>query len=97
MVIGNKKWHSIFTFIFGIAISIICCNVLDNKRKEHININKIDTTYNKVLLDSIEYNIQLKCSTIVELKRLSKYETEQAINSNDSAAIEQFKSLAGAD
>lgn len=97
MVIGNKKWHSIFAFIFGIAISIICCNVLDNKRKEHININKIDTTYNKVLLDSIEYNIQLKCSTIVELKRLSKYETEQAINSNDSAAIEQFKSLAGAD
>lgn len=97
MVIGNKKWHSIFAFVFGVVISIICCNILDNKCKENININKIDTTYNKVLLDSIEYNIELKCSTIVELKRLSKYETEQAINSNDSAAIEQFKSLAGAD
>ena len=97
MVIGNKKWHSVFAFVFGIVISIICCNILDNKYKEHTNINKIDTTYNKVLLDSIEYNIELKCSTIVELKRLSKYETEQAINSNDSTAIEQFKSLAGAD
>lgn len=97
MVIGNKKWHSIFAFVFGVAISIICCNILDNKCKKNININKIDTTYNKVLLDSIEYNIELKCSTIVELKKLSKYETEQAINSNDSAAIEQFKSLAGAD
>lgn len=97
MVIGNKKQHSVFAFVFGIVISIICCNILNNKYKEHTNINKIDTIYNKVLLDSIEYNIELKCSTIVELKRLSKYETEQAINNNDSAAIEQFKSLAGAD
>lgn len=56
-----------------------------------------DTTYNKVTLDSIEYNIKIKDSTIIELKKKVEYEMEQAINANDSVAVKQFKELAGAD
>ena len=60
-------------------------------------IKFVDTVYNKVVLDSINYNIHIKDSTIVKLKQKVEYETEQAISANDSDAIKQFYELAGAD
>lgn len=54
-----------------------------------------DTTYNVVTLDSIRHNIEIKDSFIVELKKRVVYEMEQAINADDSAAVIQFKELAG--
>lgn len=62
---------------------------------DYINIEHIDTMYNKVVLDSIEYNIRVKDSVIVKLKQECEYEVEQAISANDSNAVEQFKELAG--
>lgn len=53
-----------------------------------------DTTYNVVTLDSIRYNIKVKDSIIVELKKRVEYEMEQAINADDNAAVIQFKELA---
>lgn len=61
------------------------------------NVELIDTTYNKVIMDSISYNIIVRDSTIIKLKKKSSYEIEQAISANDSIAVEQFKELAGTD
>ena len=85
-------------FLFGCAIGAYFAFYFHFKEHKD-NINQVvvpDTTYNKVVLDSIKYNIIKKDSTIVELKKRTEYEMEQAINANDSIAIEQFKELAGA-
>lgn len=66
------------------------------KEKQQTKEIVVDTTYNKVTLDSISYNIIEKDSVIYNLKKGAKYEIEQALNANDSVAIEQFKELAGA-
>ena len=84
--------------VFGIICFIIGYCIADNNNSK-IDCNNVtlsDTTYNKVILDSIEYNIHKKDSTIIELKKRTEYEMEQAINANDSIAVEQFKDLAGA-
>ena len=65
---------------------------IDNANEKYI-VN--DTTYNTITLDSIRYNIIVIDSTIIEIKKNVRYEIEQAINANDSDAVEQFKALAG--
>ena len=57
------------------------------------NINKIDTTYNNIILDSIKYNIIYKDSIITKLRY--KYETKiiEVNNLSDSASVELFKKL----
>ena len=85
--------------VFGIICFIVGYCIADNNNSkiDYNNVTLPDTMYNKVILDSIEYNIHKKDSTIVELKRRTEYEMEQAINANDSVAVKQFKELAGAD
>lgn len=88
---------------FIIVFAVICFSVgyyIGNNNNEKTNYDNViipDTMYNKVTLDSIEYNIHKKESIIIELKKRTEYEIEQAINANDSVAIKQFKELAGAD
>lgn len=96
-----SKFDIIFAtvmFLFGCAIGAYFSFYF--YFKEHKNsVKQIvvpDTTYNKVVLDSIEYNIKIKDSTILELKKRIEYETEKAINANDSDAVKQFYELAGA-
>lgn len=72
-------------------------NKINSAKQNKDNIEIIDTTYNKVILDSIEYRIRTKDSIIVELKKQVKYEIEQAINASDSDAIKQFYELASSD
>lgn len=57
------------------------------------NNNPIDTSYNKIVLDSIEYNIKTKDSIIYNIKKQMKHEMEETIVANDSDAIRQFKEL----
>lgn len=85
--------------VFGIICFIIGYCIADNNNSkiDYNNVILPDTMYNKITLDSIEYNIHKKDSTIVELKKRTEYEMEQAINANDNIAVEQFKELAGAD
>lgn len=88
---------------FIIVFGVICFSIVyyignnNNEKTNYDNMIVPDTTYNKVTLNSIEYNIHKKESIIIELKKRTKYEIEQAINANDSVAIKQFKELAGAD
>lgn len=57
----------------------------------------VDTTYNKITLDSIDYNIIKKDSFIYNIKQEMKDEVTKSYNMDDSAAFELFKELAGSD
>lgn len=92
----NKILIVIFLLIlFGVMF--YSWNKINSAKQDKDNIEIIDTTYNKVVLDSIEYGIRIKDSVIVKLKKQVKYEIEQAINANDSDAVKQFYKLAGSD
>ena len=83
-----------------ICISCFIVGILIGSNYKINNIDSVDvydTTYNKVILDSIQYNIRVKDSIIVKLKTKMQYEIEQAINANDSTAVEQFYELAGSE
>lgn len=87
----------IFMFLFGCGVGTYFAFYF-HFRENSNNDNEIalpDTTYNKITLDSIQYNINKKDSTIVELKKKFEYEKDKAINASDSDAIKQFKELAG--
>lgn len=91
-----------------IAIIIVACIITNvcsdyiryKNKKDKVKYNTIeivDTTYNKVVLDSIEYRIHTKDSVVVKLKKKVKYEITQALNATDSDAVKQFYELAGSD
>lgn len=88
---------NIFMFIFGCIIGAYFAyyfHYKENNNKDN-KYNNIDTTYNKITLDSIEYNINKKDSFIIEFKKKFEYEKEQVLNASDSANVELFKQLAG--
>lgn len=62
-----------------------------------INNNKLiqpDTIYNKVVIDSIEYNIIRKDTIIYNLKHKMKDEVTKSFELDDSSAVKLFKELA---
>ena len=67
------------------------------KTKAIENVIIPDTTYNKVTLDSIEYNIIKKDSVIYKIKQEMKDEVTKSFGLNDSAAVELFKTLVSTD
>lgn len=88
--------------IFGVVIVSICIGLsaycyhrgLVRGRNEVIeNIVKPDTTYNKVALDSIEYNIIKKDSIIKHIKYEMQHEIKKVNTINDSTAVKLFKQL----
>lgn len=67
------------------------CNI-DKENKQDI-IQIVDTTYNKVILDSIQINIKQRDSVITKIKYRMQYEIKKAdIISNDSS-VKLFKQL----
>ena len=85
-------------YIFGLVTSILCFIFLIIGVQCGLDIAKhnndnIDTTYNKVILDSINVEISKKDSVINNLKQRMNYEIEQAVNANDSIAVWQFQIL----
>ena len=94
-----EKVNKICIFIVILLIAFIAGYIVGDKQNQIIDNKDIvlpDTTYNKVTLDSIEYNIIKKDSTIYKLKEEVKDEIEKALNADDSIAVEQFKSLSTA-
>ena len=53
----------------------------------------IDTTYNHITLDSIEYHINKKDTIIYNYKQQMNYEITKSIELNDSAAVQLFYQL----
>lgn len=98
----KKKFEigfAIFMFLFGCAIGAYFAFYFHFKEhKDDVEpIVVPDTTYNKVVLDSIDYNIKIKDSIIIKLKKKVEYEIDKAINANDSITLMQFRELAGTD
>ena len=89
----NKTIKIIILLI--ILLCIIWCIAGRDFVPTKTSVTICDTTYNVVTLDSIRYNIKVKDSVIVKLKKKVIYEMEQAINADDSVAVIQFKELAG--
>lgn len=84
----------VICFLLGVCVGLVINNnTQTNGTNENYIIN--DTIYNIITLDSIKHNIIVIDSTIIEIKKNVEYEIEQAINANDSDAVEQFKALAG--
>lgn len=83
----------LIAIVFGIGY--MCGNTVAIKKQESFHI--VDTTYNKVVLDSIEYNIIKRDSVIYEIQKKMKYEIEKSFLINDSSAVELFKKLASGD
>lgn len=94
-----EKVNKICVFIVILLVAFIAGYVVGDKQNQIIDNKDVvlpDTTYNKVTLDSIKYNIIKKDSTIYKLKEEVKDEIEKALNVDDSIAVEQFKSLSTA-
>lgn len=88
--------------IFGIIIVCISVGLFfygyhlgkHNAKSEIIeNTTKPDTAYNKVVLDSIEYNITKKDSVIYNIKQEMKDEVTKSFELDDSSAVKLFKEL----
>jgi hypothetical protein len=94
-----EKVNKICIFIVILLVAFIAGYVVGDKQNQIIDNKDVvlpDTIYNKVTIDSIEYNIIKKDSTIYKLKEEVKDEIEKALNADDSIAVEQFKSLSTA-
>ena len=91
----------IILMIIACIITNIYSDYIRYKNKKdyikHNTIEIVDTMYNKIILDSIEYRIHTKDSIVVKLKKKVEYEITQAINATDSDAVKQFYELAGSD
>lgn len=96
MITKKDIINCIICYLLGCIIGAIIAIYYHNKdnNKNNIKYNDIDTTYNKIKLDSIEYNITKKDSIITEIKKKFEYEKDKAINASDSDAIKQFIELA---
>lgn len=91
---NNNMLNIIAVIIIAIIFFIIGYVV---KRKEINNdkyiVNKLDTVYNKIVIDSLEYNIIKKDSIIYNIKENVKEEINFAINADDSTTVMLFQKL----
>ena len=77
------------------SISALVCLIKFSKHVEVSKVNKcvVDTTINKVRIDSIQLVIKTKDSIITKIKEHEEQEIKEAASLNDSSAIELFKEL----
>lgn len=93
----NKLWIIIIVviaFLAGYIISALTKQNITNTTVKPERIVDVDTTYNKIVLDSIEYNITKKDSVIYHIKYKMKNEVTKVLELDDSAAVKLFKELA---
>lgn len=76
--------------IIGYLVGIKHSSDIDSK---HIVLQ--DTTYNHVVLDSIELRIRQKDSVINRLKVKYEYDIKKVESLSDSGSVELFKRLCG--
>jgi hypothetical protein len=89
----TKIWIIIITLIALLVGCIIGVVIKQNKIHTPAKYQPIDTSYNKVVLDSIEYRIIEKDSTIKKIKYQMKYEVNKVYTLDDSATVKLFYRL----
>ena len=76
--------------VIGLTYFNKCSN---NKSIEHDTILIVDTSYNKIVLDSIEVNIKYKDSVIKHIKHEMQDEIKKVDTISDDNAVKLFKQL----
>lgn len=89
----TKIWIVIIILIALFAGCIIGVVIKQNTTRTPVEQQPIDTTYNKIVLDSIEYHIIEKDSTIKKIKYQMKYEVNKVYTLDDSATVKLFYQL----
>lgn len=91
---GNMDANFLKGFVSGgVFIGLLLSFINHKSAVSNYNDLKADTTYNKVVLDRIDYNIQIKDTTIYNIKKeMINYE-EDVYNLTDSSTIVLFKQL----
>lgn len=97
----EEKNNKRLTITIMVLVGIIMClmlyifyNVKHNQKiKNEQTVIIGDTTYNKVVLDSIEYNIIYRDSIIYKLKEQMEYEKDKVHNMSDNDAVKLFYEL----
>lgn len=89
----NKIWITIIILIALVVGCIIGVVIKQNAVRTPAEYQLIDTLYNKVVLDSIEYHIIEKDSTIKKIKYQMKYEVNKVYTIDDSATVKLFYRL----
>ena len=91
-----RKSKNIIKIISILLFISICFNVYQYKINNTNNINTdkpfipIDTTYNKVILDSLEYNILYRDTIIYNIKQQIIEDEKTIISLDDSSTITLF-------
>lgn len=91
----NEVYYKVFKWtviILTIIAVIVIFGWITNKNyiKKPDYVIQYDTVYNKVRLDSIEYNIIKLDSTVVKLKVKYNEAIEKSYNLGDSSVVELF-------
>lgn len=89
----SKLWITIIILIALLAGYIIGVVIKYNVTHTPVEQQLLDTTYNTVVLDSIEFHIIEKDSTIKKIKYQMKYEVNKVYTLDDSATVKLFYQL----
>lgn len=89
----SKLWITIIILITLLVGCIIGVVIKQNTIHIPTEQQLIDTTYNKVVLDSIEIRIIEKDSAIKKIKYEMKYEVNKVYTLDDSATVKLFYQL----
>lgn len=81
----------ILIFLILVILSLILLFQMRDKQVERVIIQ--DTTYNRIVLDSVVYNIKRLDSITYNIKIINEYEKNEALDDNDSMAVDRFKQL----
>lgn len=82
-----------FIYLIVIFTLIFLLSKFSTKEVEVPNPKPIDTTYNKVIIDSIEYNIIKRDSIIINIKDSIRYELQYNQTANDTVVVINFQKL----
>lgn len=83
------KYLIIISFIIFIITFLLVIKNQNNKNKIILQ----DTTYNHIILDTINKTIHTKEEIIIDLKYRKDEDIKNAINADCTTAINQFKEL----
>lgn len=80
-------------YLIIIFVLIYLFTKVSVKQKDIPDVKPVDTAYNRITIDSIEYNIIKRDSIIYNFKDSIVYELEIIKHSGDTATIMQFQKL----
>lgn len=79
--------------LFITLLYIFYTNKHNQRIEDKQTIIVVDTTYNTVTLDSIEYNIIYRDSVVYKLKQKMQYEKDKVLDMSDNDAVKLFYEL----